>query len=59
MESPLQLGLLLSQLVSLVEGGATKVRSECALKTMCTDFGKNEKNVKRILAELPNHYVAG
>ncbi len=46
-------------IISIVEGGATKVRSECALKTMCTDFGKNEKNVKRILAELPNHYVAG
>ena len=46
-------------IITLVEGGATTVRSECALKTQCADFGKNQKNVERILAELPNHYVVG
>jgi hypothetical protein len=46
-------------IITLVDGGVTKVRSECALKTQCADWGKNETNVKRILAELPNHYVSG
>ena len=44
-------------LVILTDGGATKVRSECALKTQCTDFGKNKKNVELVLAELPKNYV--
>ena len=46
-------------IVTLVDGGATKVRSECALKSQCADFGKNQKNVEKILNELPNHYVSG
>ena len=46
-------------IVTLVDGGATKIRSECALKTQCADFGKNQKNVERILAELPSHYTSG
>jgi hypothetical protein len=46
-------------IVTIVPGGATKVRSECTLKTMCTDFGKNQKNVEAILEALPNNYVSG
>lgn len=45
-------------IITLVTGGATKIRSECSLKTQCADFGKNQKNVEMILNELPNHYVA-
>lgn len=47
------------KIIISVENGATaKVRSECALKSMCADFGKNQKNVEAILKELPNHYVS-
>ena len=46
-------------IVTLIDGGATKVRSECMLKTQCADMGKNQKNVEQILAALPNHYVSG
>ncbi len=46
-------------IITLVDGGATKVRSECALKSMCADFGKNQKNVELILTALPRHYVSG
>ncbi len=46
-------------IITLVDAGATKVRSECALKTQCADWGKNQKNVERILRELPSNYVKG
>lgn len=46
-------------IITLVAGGATKVRSECMLKTQCADFGKNQENVNKILAALPNNYVSG
>jgi hypothetical protein len=48
------------KIIISVENGATaKVRSESALKSICTDFGKNQKNVELILRELPSHYVVG
>ena len=46
-------------IITLADGAAAKIRSECALKSMCTDFGKNQKNVDQILRELPNNYVSG
>ena len=45
--------------ISISPTGAATVRSECALKTQCADWGKNEKNVRTILTELPKHYVTG
>ena len=44
-------------MVSVENGAKATIRSECALKSMCADFGKNQKNVEMILRELPNHYV--
>lgn len=46
-------------IITLADGVAARVRSECALKSMCADFGKNQKNVLSILKELPNNYVVG
>ena len=45
-------------IVTLSVGSPTKLRSECAIPTKCMDGGKNQKNIERILAELPNHYVS-
>jgi hypothetical protein len=46
-------------IVTLVPGGEIKIRSECALKTQCADWGKNQKNVEKIIAEVSLHYVSG
>ncbi len=44
-------------IVTISEGTISKIRSECSLATQCVDYGKNQKNIERILSELPKHYV--